>query len=194
MAMSIAETSVRQIGLTEQQLFNIVLYSSRATVSVVAEIAKRQATAGFISRAVGYGTLKVSADFDGVISLNPGKMFRPIVGSIRLGRYRIALNPTDVATVTQVVHVDVGHAEVSGAQWAGIDAKALRINFVVDADQLGEAGVAETAFENLVSAKIRGPAQTEHLCTRGSNRIEQTRVAASSRQTCKRGRALQAVP
>src|SRR5581483_11487637 len=75
----VPKTAVRDIGLTQQQLFDVVLYRVACIDRrVIAEVAQRHTSAGVIARAVRIGTLEIAAELDIVITLHPGEVFRPV--------------------------------------------------------------------------------------------------------------------
>ena len=81
-------------------------------------------------------------------------MLRPIPGRVRTGDERIALHSSDISPVPEVIHVYVWNPEISNAKWARVNAQALGIDLVVDAEQLGKPGVTESALQYLVIPKI----------------------------------------
>src|SRR6266702_5199961 len=95
---------------------------------VVTEIACGQSGSGVISCTVRVRALEVSTQLDGVIAFHPRKVFRPVPSRIRTRGKRITLYTADVSAVSQVIHVNVRHTEISSAEWTGIDTQTSGID------------------------------------------------------------------
>ena len=122
--VGIAEITVSQVRFSQQQFFDIAgdaSRSSRNVRDVILEVTGRHAGAGIVASAVGVSALEVAAQFDGVVALYPGEMFRPVDGLVRPSDQRISLHAANVTAIPKVIEIDVGHAEVSGAERAGVD-------------------------------------------------------------------------
>src|SRR4029077_3090699 len=194
--VGVAKTAVSEISLTQEQFFNIVLnaqarqifvrrWRRRVPENVSTKVSQGQTRTRFIPDTVGHGPLEVPAHLDGVISLDPGKMFGPVISRIRTRHERIALNSANVAAVAQVIHVHIGHPEVGRAEGTCVDPEGLGVYLVVDTEKLCEPGIAKTALKNLGRAEVLNPTDACHLSPRRSNRVEQARIAARGRQSSK---------
>ena len=106
---------------------------------VVTGITNSQTSPAEVSQAVRVGALKIAANLNGVVPFNPGEMLRPIPCLIGSRSDWVPLHATNVTAITQVVHVNVRHAEIARAQWSRINAQTLGINLVTNAKNLGEA-------------------------------------------------------
>ena len=161
---------------------------------VIGEIACGQSGAGEVANAVGIGTLEVPTEFDRVASLDPGEVLRPVPGLVGRRGDGIALHAADVATIAEMVEVNVGHTEVGRAQRTGVNAQALRIDLVIYAENLGETCKAKTALQKFVRPYIPSPTRTRHLRAGRGYRVEQSWVVSGRGQTSKRRPILKTIP
>src|SRR5438105_7987119 len=65
---------------------------TRAVEEPIADSVKRQVGASAVTSALGISVLELSADLDGVIALNGGEVFLPVVAGVRPGDDWIALD------------------------------------------------------------------------------------------------------
>ncbi len=90
-----------------------------------------------------------------MLVLDPGEARRNVQVGVGRGGDGVAAHPADVAEAREVVHV--GDAEIEGIEGAGVDAQALGVDVVADADDLGEGVVADPGLQDLVGGEGRGP-------------------------------------
>src|SRR5678815_270467 len=122
---------------------------SRVTNSVISTIVesviiKRKVRSRAIPTRLGRGLLILPTDLDGVVALQPSKVFLPVKSCVGTCNDRIALHPTDdsvasISKIPEVIHSR--YAEILRILWTGakrtsVQSKVCRIDVVVNTNTL----------------------------------------------------------
>src|SRR5882762_3464510 len=158
-ATGVPKISGSTIRATQEKFLDGVL----DVVAAERNVAQKETSPGTVAQTIGVGVLKVAAEFNSVVIFDPREVLGPIPSLVRPGGDRVALDASDVATISEGSEINVGHTKIDGRERSGIHAQALGVNLVVHINDLGKAGIAQSAFQNLIVANAPSPAQAGHL-------------------------------